>query len=1243
MRRIPSPGRIRVLVALLPLLLTSLWVAPAGAAVRPQQPARPAAQEDPLRFARSLYTDGLYDLAAEQLRVQIERGLTPALEEEARWLLPQALEGAGRPAEAAAAFLDFAHRRGSSALAPQGWLRAGDLYARLGRAADAASAFAGFLDLYTESDQRPRATAGLVTALLEEGHTDEALARVSEARRIFRYHPLQPRFALLEARARGREGRPEEALSLTAEVLGGEGSADLKAEAAILQARLQADAGRPAEAAATARAALAATPPPERVAPLRAALGRALVASGEPIAGLPELSAAVSLLTGPERGEASAWLARGYTAAGRPDSALAAWDLALGPAAGGEVTAWGIEAARLALQRGDPARALGWADRALAAEESGRRVEAVELATRALQELDRTPEAVERWRGVLSDPGLEAGPRAQAAMALGDLYRTDLADPAGAVGYYRLAAAAAASGDVWASALWASAEVLAAQGSWISAVAELQPLVGQAGGWGERASARVSFWRTYRLVDVQEGLRRLQAALMALASGSADGRTEALLEIARANAGPLKDFETAVTAFDRYLAAVPSGPRAAQARLEQGRALEALAVIAGQEGRSEAARDARRRASDAYRGAVSVGGESEPSEEAQLALIELDLLGLEGQPVLYYQAMSDRYREFLEHFTSSRRYDQVLLRIGEAAEGLGRYADPSYYDEAASAYRLLLEGERPAAVRTRARLGLGRSLYGLQDWAGAGVLLEQALADLPPGTARDEVLFLAGDARMKRGEGEAAVAHFQELQTRFPESPWTARSAESTGELLLAQGRPQEAVASFRRFLAGAPATEQGRVRYRLAVVLTLLEHPEEAAVEARGAAQDSLIDESLREDALRLWGEQAGAAGRPEQTREAWGILWARAPESEATRAILPELGELLSDSGELERAEQVWRSLAARTENDSLKVRAEAELVYLAWASGRLAEGERRRDEFERTHRREREVLDRYRPLFWAVEGQARLRAEQPDQAEKAFQEILDQAAGSRYAPGALYGLGAIAAGREKTEEAQQRFEELVGRFPDQPEANRARFDLGQLAYLKADYERAVPLFRQVAAGPDPVLAEAAQHNLVLVLERMEAWESAQQEAIGWLERWPDSEDVFDMQVRLGRLYRDGGQPGRAAAYFRTLHAPDSEAAARLGYQLAETLFVLGDYQQAVIEYLKVAYLNEDQFLFAVTARLRAADSYALLGEKERALELYRDIIQRYGATSEYGRTAQVHLENVQAGRAPGAQPPP
>jgi tetratricopeptide (TPR) repeat protein len=131
--------------------------------------------------------------------------------------------------------------------------------------------------------------------------------------------------------------------------------------------------------------------------------------------------------------------------------------------------------------------------------------------------------------------------------------------------------------------------------------------------------------------------------------------------------------------------------------------------------------------------------------------------------------------------------------------------------------------------------------------------------------------------------------------------------------------------------------------------------------------------------------------------------------------------------------------------------------------------------------------------------------------------------------------------------------------------------------------------------------------------------------------------------MQMRLGRLYREGGQPGRAATYFRSLNAQGEENQARLRFQLAETLFVLGQYEDAVLEYLKVAYLNEDQFLFAVTARLRAADSYAHLGQRDRAISMYEDIIQRYGAASEYGRTAQAHLENVRAGRAPGALPPP
>ena len=153
---------------------------------------------------------------------------------------------------------------------------------------------------------------------------------------------------------------------------------------------------------------------------------------------------------------------------------------------------------------------------------------------------------------------------------------------------------------------------------------------------------------------------------------------------------------------------------------------------------------------------------------------------------------------------------------------------------------------------------------------------------------------------------------------------------------------------------------------------------------------------------------------------------------------------------------------------------------------------------------------------------------------------------------------------------------------------------------------------------------------------------WESAQQEALTYLERYPNNESIFDMKMILGNLYAQGGQLGQAVQYFRSIQGSTSEQEARLRYQLAEALFLLADYRAAVVEFMRVAILNEDQFLFAVTARLKAADSYAHLGERETAIDLYQQIILRYGADSDYGRLAQAHLENVRAGRSPGALPP-
>ncbi len=409
--------------------------------------------------------------------------------------------------------------------------------------------------------------------------------------------------------------------------------------------------------------------------------------------------------------------------------------------------------------------------------------------------------------------------------------------------------------------------------------------------------------------------------------------------------------------------------------------------------------------------------------------------------------------------------------------------------------------------------------------------------------------------------------------------------------------------------------------RPRLAAALAENDEWDESLDHLAAAGSDPRLDHETRIAIRVLEARAARSSSRTERELAAYRALWNEAPESPEALEIAERFGMMLTDHGEFNQADTVWSAIAATTNSDSLLVRAEAELVYLAYAGGRVMTATERKDTFEEKYRRERAVLNRYRPLFWSVEGQMWLQREEWDRAEGIFISAMQ---------------------REEPERAIPLFQDLIVRFPDDPQTNRARLRLGIYADTNADYATAIPLYQAAATDDDPVTAKSAQYNLVGVLERMRMYESAQQEALTYLQRYPDSEDIFNMKMKLGGLYVQDGQLGRAVQYYRNLQGSNSEEEARLRWQLAEALFSLARYDDAVVEYMKLAILNEDQFLYVVTARLKAADSYAHLGDRDTALELYRQIIVRYGADSDYGRVAQLHLENVQAGRSPGALPP-
>jgi len=77
---------------------------------------------------------------------------------------------------------------------------------------------------------------------------------------------------------------------------------------------------------------------------------------------------------------------------------------------------------------------------------------------------------------------------------------------------------------------------------------------------------------------------------------------------------------------------------------------------------------------------------------------------------------------------------------------------------------------------------------------------------LEPGTPAE--LFAAGNALRRRGQLEAAIASYQNLQKLFPRSREASLSLALLGRVYLGQHRNQEAFAAYGRYLAAVPGGE---------------------------------------------------------------------------------------------------------------------------------------------------------------------------------------------------------------------------------------------------------------------------------------------------------------------------------------------------------------------------------------------------------------------------------------------------
>jgi TolA-binding protein len=165
-----------------------------------------------------------------------------------------------------------------------------------------------------------------------------------------------------------------------------------------------------------------------------------------------------------------------------------------------------------------------------------------------------------------------------------------------------------------------------------------------------------------------------------------------------------------------------------------------------------------------------------------------------------------------------------------------------------------------------------------------------------------------------------------------------------------------------------------------------------------------------------------------------------------------------------------------------------------------------------------------------------------------------------------------------------------------------------------------------------PQDPLAREAYFNLGLSLEKQEKWEQAADTYRTLLARFPEYEGRDRVAVKVGYALQEAGRYEEAiAAYEAARPGATPEVGAEVQYWTAECLARLKDFDRAIVAFLRVGYLFPEQTMWAATSDLRAADLYVRTGKTDEARALYRRVIERYGAGSQWGAIAGEELESL------------
>jgi tetratricopeptide (TPR) repeat protein len=148
------------------------------------------------------------------------------------------------------------------------------------------------------------------------------------------------------------------------------------------------------------------------------------------------------------------------------------------------------------------------------------------------------------------------------------------------------------------------------------------------------------------------------------------------------------------------------------------------------------------------------------------------------------------------------------------------------------------------------------------------------------------------------------------------------------------------------------------------------------------------------------------------------------------------------------------------------------------------------------------------------------------------------------------------------------------------------------------------------------------------------MELFDGALELTRKYIDRFPSDSDLIDKKIDMGVLYQKLGYYDQSILQLQSLiEAGNADIESELRYYIGEAYFYKGEFQQAVLEFLKVPYLvaKRGKIDWISTSYYMAGQSYEKMSKYDQAITMYKQIIDRKDTDTQFKTAAKKEIDRV------------